>query len=135
MHLFLSSLTSFRISPCMYIKLFELVPSSLKLSSLFSIFFFFSVFHFLWFYCYALKFTNLPFCSDQSTVNSIQRIFYFRLFCGRLHPEAHGILCNLYPLHWKHRLLTSGPLGKSLPDIFLILRSLFEFFKLFHDSP
>ena len=46
-------------------------------------------------------------------------IFFFIFFLFQLHHAAWGILSlnqglNPNPLHWKCRMLTTGPLGKSL---------------------
>ena len=105
----------------------------------FQSFFFFSVLFFmvllLCFKIYLSSFLQWPIRCKFHPMH-----FLFQTFLWGLHAATHGILVpwlqiQPIPLHWKHGVLTSGPLGKSLPDTFLILRSLFEFLKSFHNSP
>ena len=55
-----------------------------------------------------------------SLVYYFVQAFYF-IYFGGMHSTAHGVQdldpkqrSNLRPLQWKHRVLTTGPLGKSL---------------------
>ena len=51
-------------------------------------------------------------------VKSLSRVRLFVTPCGLPGSSVHGIFLtkdqNLWPLHWKHRTLTTGPLEKSL---------------------